>query len=68
MEVIFQSDPVSYTHLREIRVMVSPEKIDDARMELLAKDIADQIETELAYPGQIRVSVIRESRVVEYAK
>lgn len=53
---------------REIRVMVSPEKIDDARMELLAKDIADQIETELAYPGQIRVSVIRESRVVEYAK
>ena len=53
---------------REIRVMVSPEKIDDVRMELLAKDIADQIETELAYPGQIRVSVIRESRVVEYAK
>ena len=44
---------------REIRVMVSPEKIDDARMELLAKDIADQIETELAYPGQIRISVIR---------
>ena len=54
--------------LREIRVMVVPEQINDADMVLLARDISKQIEAELEYPGQIKVSVIRESRVVDYAK
>ena len=53
---------------REIRVMVVPEQISDADMILLARDIAKQIEAELEYPGQIKVNVIRESRVMEYAK
>ena len=53
---------------REIRILVTPEHIGDADMVLLARDIAKQIEAELEYPGQIKVSVIRESRVVEYAK
>ena len=53
---------------REIRVMVVPEHVTDADMVLLARDIAKQIEAELEYPGQIKVSVIRESRVVDYAK
>ena len=53
---------------REIRVMVVPEQINDADMVLLARDISRQIEDELEYPGQIKVSVIRESRVVDYAK
>ncbi|OUO81297.1 ribonuclease Y [Blautia sp. An249] len=53
---------------REIRVMVVPDHVNDADMVLLARDIAKQIEAELEYPGQIKVNVIRESRVVEYAK
>ena len=53
---------------REVRVMVVPEQITDADMVLLARDIAKQIETELEYPGQIKVNMIRESRVVDYAK
>ena len=53
---------------REIRVMVVPEQINDADMVLLARDISKQIEAELEYPGQIKVNVIRESRVVDYAK
>ena len=53
---------------REVRVMVVPEQISDADMVLLARDISKQIEAELEYPGQIKVSVIRESRVVDYAK
>jgi ribonuclease Y len=53
---------------REIRIMVVPEQISDADMVLLARDISKQIETELEYPGQIKVNVIRESRVVDYAK
>lgn len=53
---------------REIRVMVVPEQITDADMVLLARDISKQIEAELEYPGQIKVNVIRESRVVDYAK
>ncbi len=53
---------------REIRVMVVPEQITDDDMVLLARDISKQIEAELEYPGQIKVSVIRESRVVDYAK
>jgi ribonuclease Y len=53
---------------REIRVMVLPDQINDDDMILLARDISKQIEAELEYPGQIKVSVIRESRVVDYAK
>ncbi|MEW6189544.1 MAG: ribonuclease Y [Actinomycetota bacterium] len=53
---------------REIRIMVKPEEIDDAKSALLARDIAKKIEEELEYPGQIKVTVIREHRVVEYAK
>ena len=53
---------------REVRVMVVPEQISDADMVLLARDISKQIEAELEYPGQIKVNVIRESRVIDYAK
>ena len=53
---------------REIRIMVVPEQVSDADMILLARDISKQIEAELEYPGQIKVSVIRESRVVDYAR
>ena len=53
---------------REIRVMVVPEQINDSDMVLLARDISKQIEAELEYPGQIKVNVIRESRVIDYAK
>ena len=53
---------------REIRIMVVPEQVSDADMVLLARDISKQIEAELEYPGQIKVSVIRESRVVDHAK
>ena len=53
---------------REIRIMVVPEQISDADMVLLACDISKQIEAELEYPGQIKVNVIRESRVTDYAK
>ncbi len=53
---------------REIRIMVVPEQISDADMVLMARDISKQIESELEYPGQIKVSVIRESRVIDYAK
>jgi ribonuclease Y len=53
---------------REVRVMVKPEEIDDDDAILLCREIAKEIEQELDYPGQIRVTVIRESRAVEYAK
>ena len=53
---------------REIRIMVIPEQVTDDDMVLLARDISKQIETELEYPGQIKVNVIRESRVTDYAK
>lgn len=53
---------------REVRVMVVPEQISDADMVLLARDISKQIEAELEYPGRIKVNVIRESRVTDYAK
>ena len=48
--------------------MVMPEHVSDSDMVLLARDISKQIEAELEYPGQIKVNVIRESRVVDYAK
>ena len=53
---------------REVRVMVVPEQVSDADMVLIARDISKQIEAELEYPGQIKVNVIRESRVTDYAK
>ena len=53
---------------REVRIMVKPEIISDDKMTILAHDIAKKIEDELDYPGQIKVSVIRESRTVDYAK
>ena len=53
---------------REVRIMVVPEQISDADMVLMARDISKQIESELEYPGTIKVNVIRESRVIEYAK
>ena len=48
--------------------MVVPEQVNDSDMVLLARDISKQLEAELEYPGQIKVSVIRESRVTDYAK
>ena len=48
--------------------MVKPELINDDNMKILARDIAKKIESELDYPGQIKVNVIRESRIVDYAK
>ena len=53
---------------REVRVMVVPEKVDDADMVIMGRDIVKQIEDELEYPGQIKVNIIRESRVTDYAK
>lgn len=53
---------------REIRIMVVPDQIGDADMVLLARDISKQIENDLEYPGQIKVNVIRESRVTDYAR
>ena len=53
---------------REIRVMVKPEVISDDKMILLARDICKKIESDLEYPGQIKVNIIRESRAIEYAK
>ena len=53
---------------REIRIMVVPEQVNDDDMILLARDISKKIEDELEYPGQIKVNVIRESRVTDYAK
>ncbi|GHU63613.1 ribonuclease Y [Clostridia bacterium] len=53
---------------REVRIMVLPETINDDEMILLARDVSKQIEANLEYPGQIKINVIRESRVIEYAK
>ncbi|MFV0479488.1 MAG: ribonuclease Y [Anaerorhabdus sp.] len=53
---------------REIRVMVIPEKVDDAKMVKIARDIREKIEAELTYPGQIKVTIIRETRINELAK
>ena len=53
---------------REVRIMVIPEKVSDADMVLMARNIAKQIEDELEYPGQIKVNIVRESRAIDYAK
>jgi ribonuclease Y len=53
---------------REIRIIVQPEKVDDASAVLLARDVANRIERDMEYPGQVQVTVVRESRAVEYAR
>ncbi len=53
---------------REVRVFVNPEKVDDVRAQKIARDIAKRIEKELNYPGEIKINVIRESRVIEHAR
>jgi ribonuclease Y len=53
---------------REIRVMVKPDRIDDIQAQVVARDIAKQVEEELTYPGQIRITVVRESRATEFAR
>ncbi|GAH72177.1 unnamed protein product, partial [marine sediment metagenome] len=53
---------------REIRVFVKPEEVDDLTAKKLAKEIANKIQEELKYPGEIKVNLIRENRVIEYAK
>ena len=53
---------------REVRIMVKPEVVSDEKMVLIARDIVKKIEDELEYPGQIKVNIIRESRVSDYAK
>jgi ribonuclease Y len=53
---------------REVRIIVRPEEIDDLESARLARDIAKKIEETMQYPGQIRVTVIRETRATEYAK
>ncbi len=53
---------------REVRIVVKPEKVSDAEMTVLARNIAQKVENEMEYPGQIKVNVIRETRTIEYAK
>ena len=53
---------------REIRVMVKPGAVDDVGAQVIARDVARQVQEELTYPGQIRVTVIRESRGTEFAR
>jgi len=53
---------------REVRIIVNPEDITDAEMTLLARDIAKKIESDVSYPGQIKVNIVRETRVIDYAK
>jgi len=53
---------------REIRVMVKPDRVDDMQAQVIARDVAKQVEEELTYPGQIRVTVVRESRATEFAR
>ena len=53
---------------REVRIIVKPEKISDDQMTILARDVAKRVENEMDYPGQIKVNIIRETRVVDYAK
>ena len=53
---------------REVRVMVKPEQVSEDQMVILARDLAKKIEEEMEYPGQIKVHVLRETKVIEYAK
>ncbi|MDO4853020.1 MAG: ribonuclease Y [Clostridia bacterium] len=71
-EIANSFDGVDYSYAiqagREIRIIVKPEKISDAETVVVARDIAKRIESELEYPGQIKVNVIRETRTTDYAK
>ena len=51
-----------------IRIIVKPDKISDSQMVLLGRDISEKIEKEMDYPGQIKVNLVRETRVIDYAK
>ena len=53
---------------REVRVMVKPDRLSDDKMAVLARDIKNRIENEMDYPGNIKVTVIRETRAIDYAK
>ena len=53
---------------REVRIMVKPEEVSDQQMIMVARDVAKKIESELKYPGQIKIHVVRESRATDYAK
>ena len=53
---------------REVRLIVQPDKISDAEMVIMAREVSKRIENEMEYPGQIKVNVIRETRAIEYAK
>jgi len=53
---------------REVRVLVKPGKVNDAKATLLAREIAQRIECDMDYPGQVQVTVVRETRAVDYAK
>ena len=70
IDILAHKDEKSYAIQagREIRIMVVPEQVSDDEMVLMARNVAKKIEDELEYPGQIKVSLIRESRVFDYAK
>ncbi len=53
---------------REVRIFVKPQEVDDYAAQKLARDIAKKIESELTYPGEIKITIIRETRVTEYAR
>ena len=53
---------------REVRLMVKPEKVSDSEMVIMARDVAKKIESEMEYPGQIKVNIVRETRAIEFAK
>ena len=53
---------------REVRLVVKPEKVSDSDMIVMARDVAKRVESEMEYPGQIKVNVIRETRAIDYAK
>ena len=53
---------------REVRLIVKPDKVTDSEMIIMARDVAKKVESEMEYPGQIKVNVIRETRAIEYAK
>nr|WP_271436402.1 hypothetical protein [Thermospira aquatica] len=53
---------------REVRIFVASDKVDDQKASIMARDIAKKIENEMKYPGQIKITLIRETRIIEYAR